>query len=172
MNKKAQFYFLAVVVIASIYVAFATIVNGITYNPISRLEHQGEGIDIEISNLLNYLSHESLSDSQSKTVLTNFSNSYLSELGEDKDIFFMFGKYPSMTVVGKRFEGTDISVDVGNGKQSINDLGEFEKNYTMVSSNFSVYLDDISYNFTFYAGQNIYYLIKHSYNNQIFIIKG
>ncbi|MBU2612799.1 MAG: hypothetical protein KKB62_03705 [Nanoarchaeota archaeon] len=172
MNKKAQFYFLAVVVIASIYIAFATIVNGINYNPLSRLEYQSEGIKIEISNLLDYLSYGGFSDAESKTIITNFSNSYLNEIGEDKDILFAFGKYPSMTLVGKRLEATEVSVDVGNGKESVNELGEFEKDYVMSSSNLALYLDNTLYNFTFYPGQNIYYLIKHSYNNQIFIVKG
>jgi len=62
---------------------------------------------------------------------------------------------------------------VGYGNQVVNDTGIFQKEYFFSGTNISSFiLDGTEYNFTFYEGENLYYLIKYIYNGQTFIING
>ena len=173
MNKKAQFYFLAIILLAAIFIGFVTISNKTVYTGALKLSHTEASINSEISSLLDYFSREQISDSTQKTILTDFSVSYINEIGIDKDVFFIFGKFPTVTLSGNRVTGTNLSVNTGSGDIYVNNVGIFQTDYTLSGTNVTkVSLDGVEYNFTFYSGQNVYYLLKAVSNNQTFISSG
>ena len=169
-NKKGQFYFLAIILLAAVFVGVVTLKNSLVYPHFTNVVYEKSELNTEISYLFDYFSHN---HSVNKDItLTNFSNSYIDKIGKDKDSFFMFGNGASLTLVGSRVNGTSISINPGSGDQPISEIGKFNKSYTLSGNNFNVTLDGINYDYTFYDGENIYYLIKYIYNNQTFIING
>ncbi|MDP3966620.1 MAG: hypothetical protein Q8Q04_03750 [archaeon] len=173
MNKKAQFYFIAAIVFASVFIAIITISNKATSPNPPSFSEEGERIEIEISFLLDYFSRESISDENAKNILVNLSNSYVQKFGEDKEIFFLFGKNNSLiTLTGYKGEETELFINTGSGDTIVSETGRFQNNYTLAGKYSSLVLDGSRYNFTFYPGQNVYYLIKSSYNGEIFISNG
>ena len=173
MNKKAQFYFLAAIVFASVFIALITISNKATSPNPPSFSEEGENIDIEISFLLDYFSRQEVSPPDSKNILINFSDSYITKFGWDKEIFFIFGVNTSATLVGYKEEGTELYVDTGGGNTLVSETGRFQKEYALTGANTTIItLDGNAYNFTFYPGQNVYYLIKSSYNEETFVSNG
>ena len=169
-NKKGQFYFLAIILLAAVFVGVVTLKNSLVYPHVTNVVYEKSELNTEISYLFDYFSHNPFVNKN--TILTNFSNSYIDKIGKGKDSFFMFGNGTSLTLVGSRVKGTSVSINPGSGNQSILDVGKFQKSYTLSGSNFNVTLDGITYDYTFYDGENIYYLIKYVYNNQTFVING
>jgi len=171
-DKKAQFYFLAVIVFLTVFLLFISVTNKASYTPVSKLSGEGEKIDIEISYLFDYLSREQIDDANAEEILLNFSNYYIENNGADKEMFFLFGKGGSLKLNSYKNEGTSLFVDPGSGEDEITENGKFEKNYVLSGSFVIMVLDGTKYNFTFYEGENLYYLIKTSYNDQVFVESG
>ena len=169
-NKKAQFYFIAVIVLVSVFLGLVTLRNSaILPHQAGLIPDKGE-LDTEISSLFDYLSHEQIVDQ--KLVLTNFSNLYIQKIGENKDTFFIFGNNNLLTLVGNKLDETTLSIDYGLGNESISDNGNFQKDYSFSWDQVNLTLDGIEHEFIFQEGENLYYLIKYVYNNQTFIIEG
>lgn len=171
-NKKGQFYFLAVILLAAVFITLVTVSNKISYTPQSNAFYESHEINFEVSHLLDYAANENLSDSASRLKFENFSKSWVDEFGSDKNVFFIFGNSTNITLLGNKVSGTSLLVNTGSGNQTISNSGFFENNYTLSGNNAKLYLDNQNYNFTFYSGQDIYYLIKYIYNNQTFVING
>jgi len=169
-NKKGQFYFLAVIVLASVFIGFVTLRNSSSYPHVSNVIYEKDEINTEISYLFDYFSNEQVSNQDE--ILGNFSNSYIQKLGKNKDIFFMFGNGTSLELFANKLNSTSLSIDYGSGDEEVTDYGTFNRSYTLSDSTFNITLDGNLYPFKFYEGQNIYYLIKYDYSNQTFVIKG
>ena len=105
--------------------------------------------------------------------LVNFSKFYIEKIGTNNDVFFIFGKSSSLTLLGNKLDGTELSIHTGSGYVDVLENGKFQNEYVLLDTNLSsLNLDGTEHNFTFYDGQNVYYLIKYLYNNQTFIIRG
>ena len=171
-NKKAQFYFLAVIVLASIFVGFVTVSNKSAYVGSPKLSQDASSINTEIKYLLDYFSRGNVSDSVINQTLSNFSYSYIDEIGTDNDVFFIFGK-SSLTLTANKLPTTNLAVNTGSGEVNVSENGIFQKEYSFSgTNNASLILDGTAYNFTFYPGENVYYLIRSNENGQFFVITG
>jgi len=169
-NKKGQFYFLAVIALASVFVGLVTLRNSSSYPHVSNIVNEKDEINTEISYLFDYFSNEQVSNQNE--ILGNFSNNYIQKLGKNKDILFMFGNGTSLELFANKLNSTSLLIDNGSGDEEVTDYGAFNKSYTLSNSTFNVTLDGNLYLFKFYEGQNLYYLMKYDYNNQTFVIKG
>jgi len=173
MEKKAQFYFLATIILAFLFINFLTLSNKANYDSQTKLLYENDELETEISFLMDYFSHGQISDSVANETLVNFSKFYIEKIGTNKDVFFIFGKSSSLTLLGNKLDGTELSIDTGSGYVDVSESGIFQNEYVLSGTNISsLNLDGTEHNFTFYDGQNVYYLIKYLYNNQTFIIRG
>jgi len=169
-NKKAQFYFIAVIVLVAVFIGLVTIRNQSSLPHQISLNSEKEELNLEISSLLDYLSHEKISPA--KPIFINFSNSSIQKIGKNKDTFFIFGKFPDLTLFGNKLNETSLSINYGSKDVEVTNNGTFQNDYTLVGNNVNLTLDGINYNFIFHDGENLYYLIKYIYNNQTFIMGG
>ena len=170
-NKKGQFYLIAVLVIIAIFIGFVTISNYTEHNPVIDSQELKEEIQIEKRNVLDYISSENLDDTETENIFTNFSNQFITKIGEDKNIIFMFGKTNSIKLVGNIIAGTSVSYNVDGSFVELSEIGLFEKDLIAVTENLIILkIDGSEYSFELFAGQNIYYLIKYNYDNEVYII--
>jgi len=167
-NKRGQFYFIAVIVLVSVFLGLVTLRNQSNLPHHLSLNSEKEQLNLEISSFLDYFSHEKVTNQ--KEILLNFSNFSIQKVGEDKNSFFVFGDLPDITLFGNKLNETSLFVKYDSTNEEITNEGIFQKDYTLSGDNLNLTLDGIEYNFVFYEGENIYYLIKYIYNNQTFII--
>ncbi|MCR4327809.1 MAG: hypothetical protein NUV46_04485 [Nanoarchaeota archaeon] len=173
MNKKAQFYFLAAIIFAAVFISVVTISNKATYTGQPVYLTEGEELNTELSYLLDYFSREELLDEEEKTILINVSNSYIERFSPGKESFFLFGKDVSLVLKGYKKNGTTLLINVGDGNSVVTDTGTFQNEYSLSGTDTAVLtLDGTSYPLIFYPGQNFYYLIKYDSNNQNFVQSG
>ncbi|HKL23149.1 MAG TPA: hypothetical protein VJ895_00185 [Candidatus Nanoarchaeia archaeon] len=130
LNKKAQFYLVSIMIVISIFLGFATVANYSKRTEIFSLNDLSQELKIEKRYLFDYLSMHPSTDEEELSIFTNFSKDYIAKIGEDKDIFFIFGKKPEIKLVGNIKENTNISIDYGNTYFDINDKGYFERTYS------------------------------------------
>jgi len=151
-NKRGQFYLIAILIIIAIFVGFITVANYIRQDTNVDIRGLEEEIQIERRNVLDYVFSNPLSDTQINSIFTNFSEEFIKKIGDDKDIIFIFGKPTSIQLVGNQLEDTLISYNVGGS--------------------IVLEIDGNQYSFELLDGQNIYYLIKYNYNEEVYIING
>ena len=172
MKKRGQFYFLAIVLLAAVLISFVTISNVAIKDDTPKVFYQEDEINTEVGFLFDYFSANSVPDETQTTSLTNFSNLYIDKIGDDKNVFFVFGKGSELNVVGNRINGTEFIVETNSENYDVTDVGKFENTYSLSGSEFNVSVDGIEYPFQYFEGQNFYYLIKYIYNDQTFVIVG
>ncbi len=172
-NKKGQFYFIAIIVLAVIFIGFITVFNKASVPQVPELSSQVTSLNTEINYLLDYFASSQISGSSANQVLTNFSNYYINEIGTDKNVFFIFGDSPTVNLVGNKLNSSAITVNYGSGNVTVSDNGTFQKTYTLSGTQtFIMSVDGTQSNFTFYPGENVYYLIESLQENQTFFLRG
>ena len=171
MNKKAQFYLVAIIIIASIFMGFATTINFGERAETFSLVDLAEELNIEKRYLLDYISYNQLNDDQTEKIFINFSNNYIDKIGKNKDIFFIFGKPGSIKIVGHRLNETNISIDDETGYSSILETNSFEKNYSTFNE-IKIKLENNEYLFDLKEEQNFYYLVHYLSNKERYIVHG
>lgn len=173
MNKKAQFYFLAAIIFAGVFISIITISNKVTHSNTLSYSWGGEEIDVEISYLLDYFSRLRVSDEDSKTVLINFSNSYVERFKPGKEAFFLFGKDGSFILSGYKKNETILILNTGSGDMNISETGVFQNEYSFSGEDdLTLGVDGVVYSIVFYPGQNFYYFLKYSSEGEEFIESG
>lgn len=170
-NKKAQFYFLAVIIIASIVIGIVAISNTVSSQINPRLDYEKVEIEQERGWVLDYLAHEQINDAESINVLKEFSTNYVNKLGRDKDIIFMIAKGTSLTVTGYKLSSSDFTINYGSTSSLTTD-GSFEESFTLSSSSITLSTDGQSYSFDVQEGQNFFYFIRYKYSDELYIIMG
>ena len=167
-QKRGQFYLIAVLVIASMIIAIITVTNFVKVSGTNRVSELSKQIPLEKNYVLDYIVNKNLNSSEAQKVLDNFSNMYVGEIGTDKDIFFIAGTNKSIDLIGNRASNDSVFYDVGNGFQNLTDKGRFTK--TMATNgSISIKLPEGTYSFLLYPGQNLYYLIKYNYSNEVYV---
>ena len=170
-NKRGQFYLIAILIIIAIFVGFITVANYIRQDTNVDIRGLEEEIQIERRNVLDYVFSNPLSDTQINSIFTNFSEEFIKKIGDDKDIIFIFGKPTSIQLVGNQLEDTLISYNVGESFVNLK-KGEFKIDLIVSINPIVLEIDGNQYSFELLDGQNIYYLIKYNYNEEVYIING
>lgn len=172
MNKKGQFYLVAMIVLVVLFIGLATISNYSKESKSLVLTGVEKEIQIEIRNTLDYIYTQRLSDSNTFSTFKNFSNEFITKIGGDKDILFIFGNQNNLTFVGNKLENTKMYTNTSGTFDEISINGTFELNSNPSANPITVQLDEEIYEFELFEGQNIYYLVKHSYSGGVYIVHG
>ncbi len=173
MSKKGQFYFIAVIILATIFISFITLSNNISYTSAPKLSEEQGSINTEIASLMDYFSRNQISSYNQTEIFLNFSKYYINETGLDKNTFFLYGNSSAVILSGNLVSGTTLSVNTGSGNSPVENIGIFQKGYLFSgTNNVTLTVDNISYNFTFYPGENLYYLIRYNDGSQSFVLSG
>ncbi|MDA3836542.1 MAG: hypothetical protein PF542_02880 [Nanoarchaeota archaeon] len=166
-NKKGQFYIIAVLIIISLAIGLLTIENYAKKSKIDKLDDISKELKIEKNYVLDYIASQGLTGGAADAILREFSNDYIAKIGTNKDTVIITGIPGNARMISNL--GTGDAVRYKSDSEFV-DLGEGETAF--VSSTISIEIDGNSYDFNMQEGQNIYYIIKHKYNEEIHITQG
>ena len=170
MNKRGQFYLVAILIIVSVFVGFVSITNKINVKHNEPFFEIGEELKIERTALLDHIFYNDLNPAQTQTVFENFSDLYILKVGGEKNSVFIYGDSTSINFNGNHVDDTEIEYNCGSTIQRINTVGKFTFSCSPAENNVSIYVEGQRYEFEIYPGQNIYYLISYLYDNERFTI--
>lgn len=168
-GKKGQFYMIAALVLISLFIAISTVNNTFFTKDNGSIDGLINELKIEKGQTLDYISFHGLTGNEANDIFSNFSKSYLKKIGEDKNSVFIFGNSTSVTILLNKTISTNINYSTGDVDSEI----LVSETYTeIVDSKIKITIDDSEHEFEFYEGQNIYYLIDYSYNEERYILYG
>jgi hypothetical protein len=161
---------ITVLIVISIFVGLITIANYTRQETNINLQKEGEKIQIERRNVLNYIIANNLSDSEANFIFINFSKEFTQKIGNDKDIIFISGTQNNITLSGNKLQNTLLKYNVNGTFYELTETGEFQKNLVVSINSTILEIDENPYSFELFDGQNIYYLIKYNSNREVHII--
>lgn len=166
MKKRGQFYLIAVIIFAGIFMGIVTIKNSIKTHDDSLIKNSVNELNIEISKLLDYFAQNNYTIDNSNLIMENFSKTYTTEFGTDKDILFFYGETNNLSAYGYSLGDLNVTCDFSGTNVSLVNTtytGNFNYNVNLgVGNNFSCYERDNKINYNFSDGRNIYYLILYT----------
>jgi len=170
LGKRGQFYFIAILAIISIFIAFAVINNILFTTTKSSTVNLIDEIKIEKSQTLDYITFNNLTSVESQIIFINFSNSYMEKIGNDKDLFFLMGDNNNIKIIGQKTN--DTSAFYFNGTEFIEMDTDINIDTPIINNKIEIKINNNTFEFEFYSGQNLYYLINYNYNKEVYIFYG
>lgn len=170
LGKKGQFYLIAAIILATIIIGINIVSNYSKKQNPGSLENLKEELQIESENVLDYGAYRGLSDSAMKTLLTDFSKDYITSKGKDKNLYFIFGNFASLTVVASQSLEETAKINVGNG---IVDLSITQEGVSFLPSGnqVSLIINDFTHKFKLEEGENFYFLISQEIGGGVYVTK-
>ena len=165
MNKKAQFYLIAVAIIAVISIALLTVANSTKKQDNISLDELEKEIQIERENILDYIYINSVNADE---YLINFSREFTNRIGSDKDVVFIFGNSLNITLIGNKLNNTIIKYN----ETDVDVNGSFQKSSPTIGNLLNLKLDENNFYFDFFEEKSIYYLVRYKYDDGVYIIYG
>jgi hypothetical protein len=172
-NRKAQFFLIAAVVIIVVVVSVVTISNYTEKRDVSQLYDLGQEIGVESQNVIDYGTYNSLNASETQALMNTFIKNYVTYMGGDKNIYFVFGNKQQISVVAyQNISKEDVSVCLtiaGSYTRSCNEYQIVPPATTGGTQQFPSTGGDISrvaikiggteYDFKLTEGENFYFVI-------------
>ncbi len=99
-NKRGQFFLIAAVVIIAVVVSIVTLSNYVMKKETIKLYDLGQELGIESQQVIDYGTYSELNETEMKAMMEIFIKNYLNYIGEDKNIYFIFGNKNQVNVIG------------------------------------------------------------------------
>ena len=174
-SKKGQFYLLAALIIVVLIAGFATINNYAKKRGIVKLYDVGDELNIESSKVLDYgvSSTADLND-----VIDDFTSSYNTYAGEDREIYFIFGDQDTVSLI------TSEDVETGNiHLTGVSNIGIEIRGQQLNRIYYEPICDDdlckiglnISndlYDFELKPGENFYFILSQVVGDEQLVVQG
>jgi len=184
MQKRGQFYIIAVLIIVILIGIFLTSINYSKRTTFRELYEVGEELKIESDKILDYGVYKKLDDEGLDNLLTNFTKIYVKYKGNARDLFFVFGDENNLTIAGYvspsdtretvreqvilKFPGDSSPA----GTLDIIDSNNYTASKYFLNSHKDIIIDvkGINYYFTLHGGQYFYFIIAQKIDEQYFIV--
>lgn len=154
LNKKAQFYLVAAIVLVTIVAGFITVANYSKKKNAPTIYDLGEELGIESQNIIDY---GTTNEEDIDSLLEDFAESYKDYVGEGKDLYFIFGDSEAGTLKAVSYENSEF-VDTPD----LNPSG----------GKVSVTIEDIVYEFDLKEDYGFYFVVSQEINNEKYVITG
>jgi len=174
-DKRGQFYLVAAMIIVAVIIGIFGITNFAKQtNADKELNFLEKKLNIEIEKNFEYISQNDLSQSEIRTLWINFSSIQTLDMGENKNILFLFGNSTKTIATGLRLDDSyDLLINTGNGFENITiSPGEFQESFDITEDNMTIREDTSDYVFELEKGQHFYYIISKENKGERTIIKG
>jgi hypothetical protein len=162
--KKGQFYLITVVVLASLFIAFASTYNFLGREKGMNIYETKKEMEIETQKTMEYITYNQLSDARAREVLSNFSDIYINKVGENKNSFFIYGTSANLFIKGFKASDENITVSINSGTyENLNlNVGEYfePREYNNVDT-LNIKVGEVENSFNIKQGQSLYYLIHY-----------
>ncbi len=167
--KKAQFYLISAVVIATLAIGLVTISNYAKKESNLNLDELKEEIRIESAHVLDYGLYHQLDETAFYSLVIDFIEDYIDYQGEGKDLYFIFGDKDNITVTGYQETAKDVSLD---NTLITSSVGKFNGGINPVEDEIELSISDMSYEFELNNGENFYFILSQKVNKGEYIITG
>jgi len=172
-DKTGQFYLIAAIIISALIMGAASVSNYLVKTPDLRFNDIKEEIQTESSYVMDYALNNTLSQTEFNTLLLNFTKTSSNYLGNDKNIYFIFGDENNLTVSG--YQGQDKEVVLVSGLSSLiitEEAGEFTGSIVPSENKITLEIDEYPYDFNITSGKVFYFIISKDIKNEEYIISG
>jgi hypothetical protein len=150
MNKKAQFYFMATIVLIGLVAGLALTYNYSKKTNFYDVEQLAEELSIESEKVLDYdLVHSS-------NQFNNFAKDYSAYAGEDKEIYFI-------TVN----EGVKEAYKYTEGVKE-----DFSTYLSVQNNKIEFFIGEVLYTFPLEKGNNFYFVLSYEKNGEKYVFSG
>ncbi len=166
-KKRGQFFITSAIIIIVVLISIVTVSNYTQKTDVIKLYDLGEELGIESQNVLDYGTYSGMDEAEIKTLMENFIESYVSYMGEGKNIYFVFGNKDKIYVIGyqdldktesvcvtlnpKPQSSECIGLHAIGETQSFTTTGEINKVAILIGTN--------QYEFGLRKGENFYFVI-------------
>jgi len=155
-NKKGQFYLIAAIIIITIILGFVAISNYSKKKSAIKIYDLGEELGIESENVLDFGTYNEYNETEMETLLNDFIEIYATYIEEGIEIYFIFGNFEKITVIGY---------------QELEDV-PFMDVYTDPGKEVIVTINSVEYKFKLKPGENFYFIISQEIGEEEHIITG
>lgn len=169
-RKRGQFYLVTIVLLIGIFIGVIALQNSYRKELNISLNDLEDEISFEKNKLFDHIAYNDLSVLEINSLFSQFSNDYINKTGKSKSVIFLFGNSTDVEILGNIKRDGIFSY---NGGSEIVEIGEgdFSTNIDPLQD-LSIIIESSEYNFSFSETQNIYYIIRHDYNNEVHIVSG
>jgi len=173
-NKRGQFYLIAAVVIIAVVVTVFTVSNYIERKESVQLYNLGEELGIESQNVLDYGTYNGFDENATRWLITNFVDSYVTYIGEGKNIYLIFGNKDTIKIMAYQIINESVSVSIDNGVAQlvqIDSLGEGSQEFSVGSmSKVVITIGGVVYEFQLKPGENFYFVISQKIGGEKYVV--
>ena len=168
MEKHAQFYLVATVIIVAIVAGVTFVANYSFEKTPSKFYPVEEELQIESARVVDYGIYQK---KNMQDLLKNFSRDYA--LNSDSDSsYFIFGKEDNLTLAGHNKVSSEVVlINVGLGEQQITfNQNQFQTfNFSNTGQNVKLIVNGISYDFPINKGNNFYFVVSKNIDNERYV---
>lgn len=168
MKKKGQFYLVTVAILVAVFLGVLTLNNSISKTQESPIYDLEKEIQIEKGKTLDYIA--SNLGVTPIDILVNFSDIYVEKIGSNKNNVFIVGDSSEAYVIGNVDSG-NISFSSGSNSGTFED-GYFKQSFVPSGDEVLIDFNGEEFSYDINPGQNIYYIIEHNYNEEVYFIRG
>jgi len=174
MNKRGQFYLIVAIIIVIILISVFISINSSKKYADTELTDLEEELKTEIAQTFEYNIKNDLTEGQSIDIWKNFSENYITKIGTNKNILFIFGDEQAIILKGYRKNNSgNFKIDIGSGFENItSSTGSFQEQFNNTATNITILDENDEQNFKLEEGQNFYYLISKEIDKEKKVIKG
>ena len=176
-NKRGQFYILAAMIIVIVIAGFATINNYAKKRSIVKLYDVGDELNIESSKVIDY---GVTTTTDLDEVIDDFTASYNTYAGEDKEIYFIFGNQNVVSLITSEEVETGtitllgITGTVGQ-PMTQNELTRIKYTPDCTSGEIceiSLVVGGDEYDFELKPGENFYFILSQEVGDEQLVVQG
>ena len=164
-GRRGQFYLIAAMIIIVVVVGFVTISNYSRKRTSSKLYDFGDELEIESQNVIAYGTNKG---ADLDNLLDQFTDSYIEYVGDNRNLYFLFGDSESIVVKAHQEISEEVSVD-GSSLPITGGTGEetyAPQNPVVIS------IGDTEYPFDLVEGENFYFIVSQEIEGEKYVVTG
>lgn len=167
-NNRGQFFLIAAIIIIVVTVGVITITNYTEEKESVKLYDLGKELGIESQRVLDHGTYRQLNETEMKDLMENFIENYVEYVGETGNLYFIFGNFFRIYVIGYQDAGEEdvlINLTTQEGGtqvihlEQIGEIQEFPAETPKGISIVTVIIGEYPYVFKLKEGENFYFVI-------------
>ncbi|GIU68672.1 MAG: hypothetical protein KatS3mg001_522 [Candidatus Pacearchaeota archaeon] len=167
-EKKGQFYLIAAVVISSLIIGISIAGNTSLKTKNTDFYDLAEEIRIESKKTIDAATSSGFQSNEIILLMENFTNNYIKKSFNRTDLYFIFGDSNNITLSGYQKEAKLVEIESGN-EINTTSPGRFSISIDPQLQNLNLTIDQKPFSFEIMPGQNFYFVLIQTKNNEEYI---
>lgn len=113
INKKGQFFIISAMIIIAVIISIATVSNYTSQKEERDFEHLKDEIKTESQYAIDSAVYTNLDEEQMTDLLENLAKNYVDYIGDEKNIYFLFGNQDQINFLGyQELEEEEVCIEI------------------------------------------------------------